>query len=273
MPRRTYETLAPELVEFAEIFAQDLEVRGHTVWAEKAELGYPFPPTLLARRQRTTIVVEVTNSIDYSRLDTWVRYGRSSGHDLRVIVGLPQHIQVSQKDRDRIRENGFGLATISKTSVDQVIPAQDLALNVSLPDLRTLPRALRPILGAAYEQFNQGLWREGFDEACKVLEIQARRYLRHWTSTGRIQLVAKKGPRVLKSSQIEKLTMGQLAEAFRQIAAKTYADSIIEKTLATINDDRVSVVHHKHKKRTEDRLRTNVGRDMWAIIEALKHLV
>jgi len=85
-------------------------------------------------------------------------------------------------------------------------------------------------------------------------------------------LIANGKPRKLTGPQIEKLPMGSLAKHFGEIAAKNSTDSQIEKALATVNKDRVSVVHHRHKLRTETRLRQNVGRHMWTIVETLKLL-
>jgi hypothetical protein len=272
MRRRTYETLAPELEEYAENVAKDLEDHGYTVRTEKAELGFPYTPTLLAKRQRTTLVLEVTSSVSFQRLDSWTRFGKSCGYDLRVVICLPDRIQVSPRDQEHIRARGCGLTTVSSASVTPVIFPLDLALNIALPERRSLPARLKSILGTAYEQFDQGTWREGFDEACKVLEIEARRYLWHWIRTGRIQLVTKKGPRRLTGHQVDKLTMGQLVEVFRQIVAKTRTDSQVEKALAAINKDRVLRTHHKHKKKTESNLRKNVGHHMWVIIETLRLL-
>jgi|CXWL01.1.fsa_nt_gi hypothetical protein len=273
MGRRTYKTLAPELEEYADRVIQDLEIHGYKVRAEKKELGFPHTPTLLAKRDRTTLIIEVDSSIKFDRLEAWARYGRSCGHDLRVIVCLPENVQVSVKDQDQIRAKRFGLTTISNSGTSQVIVPQDLPLNLALPDRASLPTKLKALLGATYDHFDQGSWRDGFEEASRVLEIQSRRYLKHWIRTGRIQLISVKGPRKLTASEIEKLPMGALAKAFREIAAKTSIDSQIEETLTAINDDRVSVVHHRHKKRTETRLRMNVGQNMWAIVEALKLIV
>jgi hypothetical protein len=273
MGRRTYQTLAPEIEEYADRVIQDLENHGYKVQVEKKELGFPHTPTLLASRDRTTLIIEVDSTIKFDRLEAWARYGRSCGHDLRVIICLPDNVQVSIKDQEQIRTKGFGLTTISKSGTTQVIAPIDLALNIALPDRASLPNKLKALLGATYDHFDQGSWRDGFEEASRVLEIQSRRYLKHWMRTGRIQLISAKGPRKLTASEIEKLPMGALAKAFREIAAKNGVDSQIEKTLAAINEDRVSVVHHRHKKRTETRLRLNVGRNMWAIVEALKLIV
>lgn len=273
MSRRTYQTLAPELEEYADCLTRELRDQGYSIKIEKKELGFPHTPTFIAKRDQTTHILEVNSSINLPRLDAWARYGKSCGHDFRVVICLPDHVQTSPKDLEQIRSKRFGLIAISNSSIAHVVPPQDLALNLALPDRPSLPPKLKTLLGVAYDHFDQGSWRDGFGEASRVLEIQSRRYLKHWMRTGRIQLISKKGLRKLSASEIEKLPMGSLAKAFREIAAKTSTDAQIEATLAAINDDRVSVVHHRHKKRTETRLRLNVGRDMWAIVEALKLIV
>lgn len=273
MSQRAYATLAPELVEYADRVACHLETSGYRVQCEKLEHGFPFTPTLLAKRGQTTLVVEVCTAIDSGRLDNWIRYGKSSGQDFRVSICISEQNPNLQKVREQLRVHELGLLVVSNSNVDQWLSPRDLALNVSLPDRADLPKKIRTLLGIAYDQFDNHFWREGFDEGCKVLEVQARNYLKKWIGTGRIQLTNKKGIRKIRKTEIEKLSMGQLAEAFRQILAKNYVDSIIGKTLELINKDRVSVVHHKTKKITETRLRKNVGRHMWAIIEALKLLV
>ena len=69
------------------------------------------------------------------------------------------------------------------------------------------------------------------------------------------------------------MTMGQLADTFANIQNQNQADSLIGQTLKKLNRDRVGVVHHKGKARTETRLRTNVGQHMWAIVAALRRLL
>ncbi len=69
------------------------------------------------------------------------------------------------------------------------------------------------------------------------------------------------------------MTLGQLAKTFADIQNQNQADALIGKTLKKVNTDRVGVVHHKSKARTETRLRTNVGQRMWAIVNALRYLL
>ena len=66
------------------------------------------------------------------------------------------------------------------------------------------------------------------------------------------------------------MTMGELARTFANIQNQNQTDSLIGKTLQRVNTDRVGVVHHKSKARTEKRLRTNVGQHMWAIVAAMR---
>jgi hypothetical protein len=186
---------------------------------------------------------------------------------------LPSTIAVPAAEIALFRQKGVGLyAAFDDKLVEHIAPA-DLALNVQLPEAKTLTRPVRQVLGAAYEQFERTQWREGFEEACQALETESRRYLKKWTRTGRIKILRKRGPITLANRQIDKLTMGQLADIFRDIQAQNHADNVIGQALATINRDRVGVAHHKRRKATERRLRTNVGLHMWTIVAAMKELV
>ncbi len=124
------------------------------------------------------------------------------------------------------------------------------------------------MLGPAYEQFARSQWREGFEEACQAFEVEARRYLKAGMRSGRVVIPNRRG--TTATADVDRLTMGQLADAFSRIQHQNYADAIIGQTLKAVNRDRVGVVHKKVLKRTENRLRGNVGRHMWSLIEALK---
>jgi hypothetical protein len=272
MPRK-FKTIADELLAHAEAVADYFENRGFTVRVESSELGFPYTPTLLCRRSPTTIIVEVDGQIRKDRLEAWVRYGRSCGRDTRLAVCLPWTITILAEENASLRQKGIGLYLVFDDRLDEHIAPSDLALNVQLPDSNTLSPAVRRALGPAYEQFQRTQWREGFEEACQALENEARRYLKKWTRTGRIKILRKRGPVTLTNPQIDKMTMGQLAETFKHIQAQNHADSIIGQALVTINRDRVGVAHHKRRKVTERRLRANVGTHMWTIVAAMKELV
>jgi hypothetical protein len=272
MPHR-FKTIADELLAHAEVVADHFENHGFTIRVERSELGFPYTPTFLCKRHATTIIVELDSQLRKERQEAWVRYCKSCGKDTRFAVCLPSAIAVPANDVAALRQKGVGLYVAFEDRLDENIAPADLALNVQLPEANTLAPGIRQVLGAAYEQFQRTQWREGFEEACQALETEARRYLKRWTRTGRIKILRTRGPIILTNAQIEGMTMGQLATTFRSIQAQNHADNVIGRALATINRDRVGVVHHKRKKVTERRLRTNVGQHMWTIVAALRELL
>jgi hypothetical protein len=269
---RLYQTLAPELMVHADSVADYLVSRGYTVAAEQQTVGHPYLATLTCVRQRTHLMIEVDSKLVITRLDAWSRYGHSCGRDTRVGVALPEEVQVSAADVKRLKDLGVGLYRCSEAETIEVFGAQDLAVNVQLPDPKSLHPKMMKLLGSVYDQFDRTQWREGFEEACQVVETQARKYLRTGMKTGRLTFVNKKGV-ALTEDQVEGMTLGDLAGTFRRITAPNYSDGLIGQVLAKINKDRVGVAHHKVKTSTESRLRRNVGRHMYSVIAALKELL
>lgn len=274
MPRGTYNTIAVELVEYADQAVAFFESRGYRVRVEHAELGCPFTPTLMCNRKPTTMLVEVAAKLDQTKLDTLIKFAKSSGRDTRVALCVPSSIQLSPAETQRLIQWGAGLYVATGNAViEQCVPG-DLALHVHLPELANYPKELKDKLGPAYEQFDRHQWREGFEDACQALEVEARRYLIKWLRTGRIRILDKNGqPRAVSARQVNKWTMGQLATEFNNIQAQNLNDSVIAKALGTLNRDRVGVVHHKRKAVTERRLRANVGKHMWVIAAALNAML
>ncbi|MCK4850211.1 MAG: hypothetical protein KAT11_02615 [Phycisphaerae bacterium] len=240
---------------------------------ERGELGFPYTPTLYCKRQQTRIVVEVVSALDLNRIEEWVAFGKSSGQDFRIAVCLPEDKPVSPQNEERLRSLGVGYFVVRQNQLVERIVAVDLALNVQLPELSRQPMDVRKLLGPAYEKFQGARWREGFKDACEAFEEEARRYLKRHTKMGRIQIVLRTGPVTLSLARINKMSMGQLAGMFARIQNQNRADSIIGETLDAINKDRIWAVHHKSKKATESRLRKNVGRHMWSLINAFKVVV
>jgi hypothetical protein len=273
MASNKFKTVPDELTEFAEVCATHFETSGYMVRIERDELGFPYTPTLLATRKPTKLILEVATKIDGEKIDAWMRYGKSCGTDTRVALAIPHTINLSNEDQQKLRQRGLGLYACSQDGVVELIVPSDLALNVALPTLASMPAQIRGLLGSAYDQFNRGQWREGFEEACQVVEVEARKHLLKWTKTGRIKIIRKGVPISLPARKINSMTMGALASAYGLIQAQNHADSVIEKLLTTLNQDRIGVVHHKRKVLTEKRLRTNVGQHMWKIVAGLKVII
>ena len=102
----------------------------------------------------------------------------------------------------------------------------------------------------------------------------ARKYLKDGISRDRITIGNRVGnPLDVKPQKIDAMTMGDLATAFGNIIIQNYSDRVIAQALATLNKDRINVVHRKGKATTEARLRKNVGQHMWIVVTALKELL
>ncbi len=274
MAQRNYQTIGIDLFEYADTVLEYLHTHGYSVKVEKNELGFPFTPVLVSKREQTKLITLIVKDIDKDRLNEWVSYCSCCATDVRLSIGLPSNITLKVGDEDFLQAKKVGLFIASNGQVIERLVAADLGINVKLPDQKTLSGKIQRLLGAIYERFSRSEWREGFGDACHVLEVEARRYLNCWIKRGRIVLVTKTGKvNVLTKTQINKMTIGQLVAAFSQIRNPNYADSEIGKALSAINKDRIGLIHHKHKKSTEARLRKNVGQHMWTVVSALKHLV
>lgn len=263
-----------DLREHAECVADHYEQLGYSVRVERKEIGYPYTPALKCVRGQTTVIVEVDTSIPFRRVPDWTGYARSSGRDMRIVVTIPRDAPLTTDDESKLRKAGVGLLLSDGTSIEEAIPAHDLAINVALPELKNLPVRIRKILGPVYEQIKRAQWREGFEDACQVVADHAKKYLKDGLTRGRITLVTESGKRRnLTDKRIDKMTLGSLAIAFGQISNQSLTDAKIAKVLKRINPDRILVTHYKGKAAAETRLRKNVGQHMWSVIDALKELL
>ncbi len=249
-----------------------LRTHGYKVRAELADHAAPFTPTISATRDATAFHIEVVGAIDIERLKEWVAYGKSLARDTRLSICTPIATDVQPATITVLKGLGVGLFLVDGARVTESAQPADLAMKIELPKLSNQPQRVRALLGHAYEQFDRGEWREGFESACNALEEEARRYFVHWSKTGRIKIPSKRGPKQMTASEIRGLTLGQLAAAFRNILTPNSLDVSIEQALTKVNPDRVERTHRRRDRRTENRLRRNVGQHMWLIANILKKM-
>jgi hypothetical protein len=266
-------TVAEELLGPATATANFYDGLGYAVTTEPRELGYPFAPTLRCKRQSTTCFIEVSGDAALDRLREWVAFGRSAKADTRVLLAVSDAVNLKTTDQMTLRELGIGLLIASSSGVTEVMPPQDLAVNVALPDISKDTKRLRAILGPVYEHFDRNQWREGFEEACVALESAARAYLWRTLETGRTVVLTDAGNvKKLTKERVDKLTMGQLAHDLTNMQKQNHSDSIIASTLTQLNTDRIRVAHKKRTPAAERALRANVGGQMWKIVGALREI-
>jgi len=274
MARPNFITVPEELIEHAVALAEFFDDRGYTVRPEKAEIGVPYTPTMTCKRTSTTLHVEVDSAIRMSRLEEWTRYCKSSSKDTRVAVCVPDGVKRPAKLEANLQQLGVGLYIADEGTVIEVFVPRDVAVNVALPERRHMPKKMRELLGDAYDQFDHSHWRDGFKEACGVLEVEARRYLKSGVGSGRIVVLTEAGNvSALTSKRIDKMTLGRLAVHFARFRSPNHSDAVIARVLDQVNKDRVGATHHKKKAATEARLRKNVGHHMWQVVAALKELL
>lgn len=273
MPALVFRTVPDDLVACAEAAHAHLRGLGYRVCIERTDHAAPFTPTMSATRLTTTLHIEVTAAPDLSLIEEWVNFGRTASGDTRLAVCLPVEAPLPSAAMARLRRLGVGLLTHDGEMVDSVA-ALDLAIRgMELPKLHQQPARVRELLGHAYEQWGRGEWRECFESACNALEEEARRYFARWSRTGRIQVQRKGKAQSLAASEINRLTLGQLARAFRDILSPSSLDVTIEQALTRVNPDRVERVHRRSRKATENRLRRSVGQHMWLIVNTMRQFV
>jgi hypothetical protein len=274
MPRRQYVTVPTELTEHADVAHAHFTAMGYKVQLEPFVAEHPYRATFMCKRQHTTTIVEVLGRVRKEAAQTWAAFGRSHTKDTRIALVLPGNIDVTLPLQELLRSLGVGLYRSSGTELFEVIAPKDLCIQVQLPPPATLPKKLRAELGSVYELFERSQWREGFEEACQVVESQARSYLNDGMRSGRIRFANVKGqPVPYTEVQIGKQTLGKLGETFGLIVRQNQADAQVGKALLAINKDRVGVAHKKKQPATETRLRKNVGQHMYTVIAALRLLL
>jgi hypothetical protein len=267
-----FQTVPDDLIPVAEAAFEHLRMLGYKVRAEVADYAAPFTPTITAIRSSTVLHLEVQGSLDIERLREWVAYGKSASRDTRLAACVPASGNVASATIVALKRLGVGLFAVDGGTVVESVQAIDLAMHVELPKLYKQPAEVRHLLGHVYEQFDRGEWREGFENACNALEEESRKYFAKWSKTGRIKVITAKGPKQMTAGEIKKLSLGQLAGAFREVLAPNSLDVALEQALTKINPDRVERTHRRGRKRTEARLRKNVGEHMWLIVSILRQL-
>jgi hypothetical protein len=229
--------------------------------------------TLRCKRQSTTCFIEVSADAALDRLKEWVAFGRSAKADTRVLLAIPDGMTLSAKHQMALKQLGVGLLIAGPDGVSEVMPPQDLAVNVKLPDLAKDPKRLRAVLGPVYKHFERNQWREGFEEACVALESSARAYLWAALAAGRTVVLTDAGSvKKLTKEKVFGMTMGALARDFMNMQKQNHSDSIIGSTLTQLNKDRIRVAHKKRTAAAERALRRNVGGQMWKIVGALREI-
>jgi hypothetical protein len=274
MPAADFKTVPDELLHVAEAAEAHFLEMGFDVAVEEREIGFPFVPALVCRQRHEVLIVDVFSAVDFSRVDLWTRYCMSQAEDTRYCAIVRTQGAIDQKTMKYVTENRLGLGMHDDHELVMVRQAGDLAVHVRLPEIKTLPRKLRPLLAPAFQKIRDGDWRDGLGDAYLEVEQRAREYLTEEMNTGRVSIVRGKAiPRFLTTKDIERMTLGQLAIAFSEIQKKNQKDSLILSTLTMINETRKGLAHSRRQSKVEGELRLRIGRNIYAVIACLEQIV
>jgi hypothetical protein len=268
-----YLTLPEELLEHADALLSYLKSNGFSVRIEHTDDTYPYTPTFLATQRHEHHICDVHSVVPLDRMTTWVRYAKSCQRDTRIALALPSHAAVKQADEEKLKLLGVGLLIIGASGPYERLPPHDQALGQVWPVLSSLPKKVRRLLGPAYARFDRGEWREGFGDACQVLEAESRKYLMAGVAAGQIRLVSPSGkPNRTTPATIGTQSLGQLAASYKLIQSPNASEAAVERALTRLNADRIAFAHYRANAVAEKRLRRNVGQHLFVIINALKTL-
>ncbi len=270
--RLKFQALAPELIPVAEQVASFLMAHGFGIRADEFKVGFPHVPTIHCTRKPVVLLIEILDHVILGRVEEWVAYCGAVPTDMRLGLGMPEEAVPGHEEMTRLQDLGVGLYLVGRGRVRELLAPTDQGMHgaaAKLPILADLSRPVRELIGPVYEKIGRGDWREAFQEACQVFEDEARKYFKHWSKTTRIKVHRKVGPHTLSANKINHLTMGQLAQVFREIISPNQLVLIIGQTLDDVLGDRNLVMHKKRRARTEARLRRNWRAHFWKIVGAL----
>lgn len=272
MPQ-SYVTLAPELVEAADAAFEHFQNEGYRVFIEQGDLYYPNTPTLVCKRRTTEHIIEVASSVDNGRFQDWVHYGRARGKETFVWLVLPQGLEASVGELAALRAKGIGVCSADAGGLTVFVEASDVSTSVGLPDLARERPLVRKLLKASFKRISDGATVDGFKDAAGVFEEKARAHLLAGVRSTRISFVTTKGkPRVVTEERIMRMTLGQLGGAFSEIVAPTQADDLTRRAIESILKDRNDVTHNGTNAAVVRRVKRNVARHVFAILNALREI-
>ena len=267
MAAGSYRTLSESSLAAAADAEQHFADLGYVIRREPNELGFPFTPAFVAVRKPTRVVVEVVSEIDADRVDEWKCYCNACETDTQLMFVTTK--AVSENTMALLAKRKIGLISFANNTRIHLLDASDIAFQITVPVLAGLSKPLRVELGPAYENFDKGNWREGFEDACIALENRVRPYLWAAIQSTRLTIYSKKGkPANPTRASVFKMTLGQLAHTLRNAAPVNHLDSFIADLITKINSERIKVAHKKYK--AEKTLRQKVPLHTVSIISCMK---
>lgn len=274
-----FASVPEELVAHVMAYGELLAAKAIKLEIEPFDVSFPKTPHFRGTRGSTCYYYEVVDSVDIGLAAEWSKRGHMEDVDTRFVLAVPaQFGSPSPEEIQALTRLHIGLDLIMPGQLVHVLNAHDLAVNVELPEL---PANLVAPLAGAYELFEQGHWRKGFEAACIVLQVNARDYLESVLSLSRISFAEADGTVLRHSAKsvggkpVKKMTLGQLGHAYSRIASPNLLESRVSEVIERVNEDRVTVAHFLDDDNSDERqakLRQHVGKNVMTVVNGLKYL-
>ncbi|MBY0510427.1 MAG: hypothetical protein K2P94_09770 [Rhodospirillaceae bacterium] len=259
-------TVPAELQPIAHACRQYLLNNGLKLILEHKEHHFPETATIYGKHKKEQHFYIFDPHLKKDRLTLWAGYGKSCPHGSFVSLCAPSDA-IGANDLVFMQNLGLGLLVLRDDGgVAELLQPVDLSLRVALPPLDRHRPAVKVELSKVHSLFGRGDWKRGFEEACKVVEKNARTYLRRQAKANNVIVPSKKGKtKKLSVGEIDRMPLGALAKVFCNKMTPTPIDNQLCTGLEIINPDRINVAHHILTAKKEAQLRANVGRHMWTI--------
>ena len=268
-------TISDDLTHVAQDAYAHFENGGYDVQIEPSDIGFPTTPAFVATRGHERVIVEAIADFEKTRIKRWVDFCKSQTTDSRLCVVAYRPDGLEPQLIEFAGTHNVGLMVHNDANLVTMRPPVDLAVHAALPDLGDLKRSVRPILAPAFQKFAEGDWRDGLFAAYGEVEEAARSYLEDEIATGRIVLHQRvRRQRVqVTTADVQRMTLGKLAEMFGRIPNATHKEARIHQTLSLINDTRVGLAHRRRRAEVEVQVRTNAGQHIHAVTNCLEELL
>jgi hypothetical protein len=265
-------TVPDELENAARTAAKYLRRRGFKIRIEEAAVEYPSTPTLVARRRPATHFVFICDRFSKNEVDAWISYCRSCTMDVRVALFIPRERVLKVTEVAYCRRCGVGVYVLDNDGYSCLVQEIDLAFKAELPKRSSLNTEVRRLLGTALDKFENGDWREGFEDAVRVLEEECRKYLLKLIHAQRNTYRTGGKSKVYSRADINRMPLGALKDVVCNLLIQSSLESRLCAGITKLNPTRIARVHRASSMSTERRMRNSVGRDMWTIINLLNEL-
>jgi hypothetical protein len=272
-----FASVPEELIGHVLHYASFLEKRAIALEVEPFDVAYPRVPHLRGVRGTTTTFFEIAAKIDVTLAAEWAKFGHMADTDTRFVIAIPGDFgSPPPEEIAALTDLGIGLDMVLPSKVVTLTPAHDLAIGIEVP---ALPDQLVAPLAEAYELFEQGYWKKGFEDACIVLQREARDLLLSILPLSRVSFQDQNGNPIAHTSEkvgerrVERMTLGQLGLAYKQLVSPNQQESRVGECLVRVNDDRVTVAHFADDSpERAAALRRRVGKNVMTVVNGLKFI-